>query len=82
MQNNISSAAQIVTPVDVARAVGIDPNTARRYLKDEGEQAWERTRKKWPVSELPRLMQICESKRQRHHLNKFNHARLLEHSMQ
>jgi len=61
-----------ITPVDVARAAGLDPNTTRRYLKDENPVTWKRTRKKWNASELPRLIEICESKRQRRCLNKFN----------
>lgn len=69
---NQASHNGVITPVDVARHVGLDPNTARRYLKDENPVQWERTRKKWDASELPRLMAICESKRQRRCLNKFN----------
>jgi hypothetical protein len=61
-----------ITPVDVARFVGLDPNTTRRYLRDGNPVQWERTRKKWPASDMPRLAQICESKRQRRCLNKFN----------
>ena len=68
----MSDTISTITPVDVARAAGIDPNTARRYLNGKLPPLWERTRRKLPAEKLPDLVALCQSKQQRRCRNKFN----------
>lgn len=64
---------ETITPVDVARAAGLDPKTARRYIDEElSPLPWERTRRKIPADQLPAMVELCKSKQKRKCRNKFN----------
>jgi hypothetical protein len=67
------SQAKYITPADVARHVGISPDTARAYLGEVfPKDAPKRAQHRFDAAKLPELVALCESKRKRRCFNRYN----------
>jgi hypothetical protein len=65
-------AMSFITPVDVARAAGVDPETVRRYLRRRYPKPYPGVWQRFDASQLPELVEWCRSQQQRHRNNRFN----------
>lgn len=62
-----------ITPTHVAKVAGLDPNTARRFIAEAfPKRTGKRSQHRFEADQLPELVALCQSKRQRLCRNQFN----------